>query len=221
MRSPDNAFRCRPWFTVLYGDDHRRTPAATRLQSFLNPFEAMMMKTMTNQHWAARSRMLAAAALVLATAMGAAMAQPMSAGPAMHGGPGMHGGHGLRGGHMIGPMLDAAGATPEQRAKVQQIMKAAHDELRQQHQAGRASQQQLAQLLTAPQLDPAAIEAARQRASAQRDAASKRMTQAMLDASAVLTPEQRQKVAGQMNMRREMMERHRRERDAMNPAHRG
>ncbi len=169
---------------------------------------------------------VAAGAAILIASMGSVVAQPMPGGPGMHREGGMRGG-GDGGGHM-GPgggrrmqmMLDVANASPEQRSKVQQIMSAAHNDMRQQHQAHRASHQQMAQLLSAPQLDPAAIEAARQRSAAQREAQSKRMTQAMIDASAVLTPEQRQKVAGQMNMQREMSERHSRERDALAPARR-
>ena len=37
----------------------------------------------------------------------------------------------------------------------------------------------------------------------------------MLDASAVLSPEQRQKMAQKQQQRRDMMERHHRERDAL------
>lgn len=173
----------------------------------------------------------------------------MPGGPGMmqHGGPGMHGGmmgqrEGMRGGmhggmhggmageggmmgmrgggHRMERMLHAAGATPEQRAKVHQIMKAAHDDMQKQHEAGRALHQQMAQLLSAPKLDAAAVEAQRQKLSAQHDATSKRMTQALLDASAVLTPEQREKMVATMKARKDMMERHRREREAIDPARR-
>jgi Spy/CpxP family protein refolding chaperone len=47
---------------------------------------------------------------------------------------------------------------------------------------------------------------------AAHDAASKRMTLAMIDISRVLTPEQRKQIAEQMTQRREMMQRHQRER---------
>lgn len=129
---------------------------------------------------------------------------------------GMHGG----GGHRMERMLRASGASPEQRAKMQQIMKVARDDMHKQHEAGRALQQQMAQLLTAPQLDAAAVEAQRQKLSAHHDGVSKRMTQAMLDASAVLTPEQREKMVATMKSRKDMMERHRREREAVDPARR-
>jgi Spy/CpxP family protein refolding chaperone len=187
---------------------------------------------------------------ILLGAVSAVVAQPasggMQGGPGMmqHGGPGMPGGMkgqhegmagGMRGGmgdrggmmgmhggggHRMERMLHAAGATPEQRAKVHQIMKAAHEDMQKQHEAGRALHQQMAQLLSAPKLDAAAVEAQRQKLSAQHDAASKRMTQAMLDASAVLTPEQREKMVSTMKARKDMMERHRREREAIDPARR-
>jgi Spy/CpxP family protein refolding chaperone len=166
--------------------------------------------------------------------MGAASAQPMGGGPGMYGGgPGMTGGpamhmgmdgggpggrHFGRGGAgMFGPALDAAGATPEQRAKVQEIMKAARTDMQQQLPAGRALREEMARLMTAPTLDAAAVEATRQRMLVHHDGVSRRMTQAMLDASAVLTPEQRQKVQSYLTSRRDLMERHRRERDALWP----
>ena len=160
-----------------------------------------------------------AAAVVMWAGAGSAVAQPMPGGPGMHAGHGMGGGHGMhegRGG-MGRQMLDAAGATPEQRAKIGEIMKAAHEDMRKQREANRAAHQQMAQLMAAPQIDAAAVEAARQRMSAQHDANSRRMTKAMLDSSAVLTPEQRQKVAAQMSQRRNMMERHQRERQSIEP----
>ena len=159
-------------------------------------------------------RVGALAATILVGATGLAQAQPMAAGH------GMMRGHGMAGGHMIGAILDAAGATADQRTKIQAIMKAAHDDLATQRQAARTAHQAVSQLLTAAQLDAAAIEAARQRVGALHEAASKRMTQALFDASSVLTAEQRQKVAGQLNMRRELMDRHQRERDALSPGRR-
>jgi Spy/CpxP family protein refolding chaperone len=120
-------------------------------------------------------------------------------------------------GQMMGPMLDAAGVTPQQRAQVTEIMTAARTEMQAQRQANRALREQVAQLLAAPQLDASAIEAARQRMLEQHNAMSKRMTKALVDAAAVLTPEQRQKAAAHVSARRDMMERHRRERDALMP----
>ena len=72
-------------------------------------------------------------------------------------------------------------------------------------------------LMAAPQVDAAAAEALRQQLQARRDVASKRQLQAMLDVGAVLTPEQRQKLADRMKSRQDMMKRHHRERQANEP----
>jgi len=52
----------------------------------------------------------------------------------------------------------------------------------------------LGQLLAADTVDPAAIEALRVEQLGKMDAASKRVTQAMTEAAAVLTPEQRRQL---------------------------
>jgi periplasmic protein CpxP/Spy len=108
--------------------------------------------------------------------------------------------------------LDLVGATAEQKAKVREILRAAHADDAREHQAQRDLQQRMAQLLAAPQIDPAAAESLRQQMAAGHDARSKRMLQARLDAAAVLTPDQRQKLAEQMRQHHEMMQRHQRER---------
>lgn len=172
--------------------------------------------TRTAQGW----RLLLATA-VLGLAGGAAqVAQAMPGGPGGHGmdrGPGMMMGHGMGAG-LHGRALEAVGATEEQRTRIHDIMRAARDDLRKQREAGGDLHAQMAQLLSAPTIDARAVETLRQKLMAQHDAASKRMAQAMLDAAAVLSPEQRQKLADQMAKRRELMERHRRERDAMEGA---
>ena len=177
---------------------------------------------------AERNALRALTALVLATALGAAsvglaQAQPM---PAMGGGmqgKDMHHGahqaahhpHGGHGGMMMSErMLDSVGASAEQKTKVRDILKTAQDEQRQQREAGQALRQQMMALMAAPQIDAAAAEALRQQQQARHDAASKRMLQAMLDVQAVLTPEQRAKMAETMKARQEMMGRHQRERQS-------
>lgn len=158
---------------------------------------------------------LLAGALVLALAGGATqLAQAMPGeGPMAHGRMGGHGGM-----MMSGRLLQAAGATAEQQTRIQEIMKAAHDDIRKQHQAAGDLRAQMMQVFTAPTVDARAAEALRQKQLAMHDAASKRMLQAMTDAAAVLTPEQRQTVAEQISKRRDMMERHRRERDSIDGA---
>jgi len=159
-------------------------------------------------------------ALAAATAT-VAQAQPMP-GPAAGGehGPRHAGMHRMAPGGMMGPMLperllDEVGASAEQKTKVRDIFKAAQADMAKQHEAGRELRHQMMQAMTAPQVDAAAIEALRQKQSAQHDAGSKRMVSAMLEASAVLTPEQRQKLAQRMKSRQDMMERHHRERQSM------
>lgn len=70
-------------------------------------------------------------------------------------------------------------------------------------------------LFAQPTVDAAALEALRQKQMAMHDAASKRMTTTMLEVSRVLTPEQRKQMADYMTQRRDMMQRHQRERQAI------
>jgi Spy/CpxP family protein refolding chaperone len=111
--------------------------------------------------------------------------------------------------------LDRVNATPEQRAQIRQIMQSARTDLQAQKDAGRALREQARQLFTQPTVDARAAEALRQQMLAQHDQRSKRMMQAMIDASRVLSPEQRRQLADAMGKRREMMERHHRERRAL------
>lgn len=152
-------------------------------------------------------KLAAGAVLVVAGALtiGQAQAQPQPgmAGPqhaAMHRmAPGMHAGMPK----IPERMLDAVGASAEQKSKLREIFKAAGDDLRGQHESGRALHAQMMALMAAPQVDAAAAEALRQKQLAAHDIASKRMLQAMLDAQAVLTPEQRSKLAEQMAQRQQ------------------
>ena len=61
------------------------------------------------------------------------------------------------------------------------------------------------QIFTAPTVDAAAAESVRQQLLTQHDAASRRILQAMLDISRVLTPEQRAKIGERMKLRHEAM----------------
>jgi protein CpxP len=174
----------------------------------------------------ARQRRLGArqfAALTLLLALSGAVLTAVQAQPL--GGMGPHGRahHGAGMGSAVGPMmmngkmLEAAGASAEQKAQVHEIFKAAHDDMVKQHQGGQDLQQQMMALMLAPKIDAAAAEALRQQMLARHEAVSKRQLQAMLETSAVLTPEQRQHLAERLQARRDMMERHRRERDAAEP----
>lgn len=157
-----------------------------------------------------------------AIALAAGFAQTASAQPhfgAGPGGPGGHGGPGMgmmdMGMHLGGRLLDSVNATDEQRAQIRQIMKTAMDEGRAQREAGRKLHDDMRALFAQPTVDANAVEVLRKQIVAQHDAASKRMTQAMIDVSRVLTPEQRKTLADKMAQRRTLMERHRAERDAL------
>jgi periplasmic protein CpxP/Spy len=135
-----------------------------------------------------------------------------------------HGGMGHRGGWMGSPermsrmldrMLDSVNATDEQRGQIKQIAQSAAADLNVQREASRALRERSMQLFTQPNVDASAVEALRQQMLQQHDQSSRRITQALLDASKVLTPEQRVKLAERMKQRREMGERHRRERSQL------
>jgi Spy/CpxP family protein refolding chaperone len=132
-------------------------------------------------------------------------------------GPGAMGGAGPGGMFegMLQRLLDRVNATPEQRTQIQQILQAHAGDMRTQHEAGRALREQAMALFAQPTVDAAALEALRQKQLAMHDAASKRMTAAMLEVSRVLTPEQRKQMADYMTQRRDMMQRHWRERQSI------
>ena len=135
----------------------------------------------------------------------------------MHGGMhhGMHGGMGGRMQRGMGPegmfhgspermnrridrMLDGLGTSDAQRAQIKQIAASAATDLRAQSQEGRGLREQSMRIFTAPQVDVAGAEQLRQQQMQQRDRMSRRTTQAMVEASQVLTPEQRTKLGERM-----------------------
>ena len=149
------------------------------------------------QRWSPQALRLFLAGLLLAAAgMFAltAFAQGMphhGAGPAGHGmffGP--------LGGRGLDHMLDSVNATDAQRTQIKQIAQQAATDLKALHQQGKGLHEQAVAIFTAPTVDANAAESLRQQMMAQHDQASKRMLQAMLDISRVLTPEQRQQLEG-------------------------
>lgn len=169
---------------------------------------------------------LAGLGLALAGALASGV-QAAPGGPGMmgqgammaHGPMGGHGGHGGPGGGMFDGMmtrmLDRVNATPEQRTQIQQIMQKQAGEVGSRREAGRALRQQMMALFAQPTVDANAVEALRQKQQAMHDEASRRMTAAMVEISRVLTPEQRKQMAEHMSQRIEMMQRHQRERQAV------
>jgi Spy/CpxP family protein refolding chaperone len=97
-------------------------------------------------------------------------------------------------GMLLTRMLDGLNASDAQRAQIKQIAAAAATDLRAQAQAGRAIRERGMLAFTAPNVDAAAAERVRQEMLQHHDQMSRRVSQAMLDAARVLTPEQRAKV---------------------------
>ena len=132
-----------------------------------------------------------------------------------HAGPGHHGhhGHGMlaemspeeagkRIDRMVTWVLDDVSATAEQKQRVAQIAKEAAQELmpmRKQHKEARG---RAVDLFVQPTIDHAAIEQLRVEELQLGEAASKRITKAIVDAAEVLTPEQRVKLAAEWKKRR-------------------
>lgn len=89
----------------------------------------------------------------------------------------------------------AVDATPEQKQKLTAIASALATDMQPLHQKMQAAHKRAAEILRAPTVDRAAVEAFRAEQIATADEASKRVTQAIADAADVLTPEQRAKIA--------------------------
>lgn len=122
------------------------------------------------------------------------------------GGPGRGHGRGDMGGaHMMKKMnrvLDAAGASDDQRTKVRAIWDNLHPQLRAAHQEHHAVHQEIAQAVAAPTIDRNQVEQLRKRALGAMDKASALMTQGMIASAEVLTPEQRQKALAEIGKHR-------------------
>jgi Spy/CpxP family protein refolding chaperone len=86
-------------------------------------------------------------------------------------------------------------ASADQQAKIAGIAKAAVNDLRPLREKAQAAHRQAVALLTAPTVDRTAIERLRADQIALAETASKRIAQAVADASEVLSAEQRRKVA--------------------------
>ena len=131
-----------------------------------------------------------------------------------------HGGHHGQDGHRGGPgamspermdaridrmaerLIRSVDGTPEQREQVSTLAKAAAKDLRELRKQGGDLRRQGLDLLKAPTIDRAALEALRSQQMAVADLLSKRMSAALADTAEVLTPEQRAKLAERMQSRR-------------------
>ena len=138
--------------------------------------------------------------------------------------PGGHGGHGgsgmgmMMGGRGLERMLDGVNASAEQRTQIKAIAERAMTDMKAQREAGKGTREQMMNLFTQPVVDANAVEALRVQNMQRHDQASRRMTQAMIEVSRVLTPEQRKQLADRAAQRGAMMQRHMNERRSMEGA---
>jgi periplasmic protein CpxP/Spy len=167
------------------------------------------------------ARWAAAGVLVIAgvATVFSAHSQEHHGGPGMGGPGGMFGGPPDRMGRGLDRMLDGLGVTDAQRTQIHQIEKAAAGDMHSQHEAERSLHQRGVQIFTAPTVDAAAAESLRQEMSAQREQASKRGLQAMLDIAKVLTPEQRARIGARIQEREAMMKDRMERMQRMHPDH--
>jgi Spy/CpxP family protein refolding chaperone len=103
---------------------------------------------------------------------------------------------------MVGHFAVDVNATPEQKAKLAEIARAAAKELQPLREKAFDARKRAAELLSAPTIDRGAIERLRAEQIQAADALTKRMTQALADAAEVLTPEQRKLAAERFQNRR-------------------
>lgn len=169
-----------------------------------------MTSSLTKFRFAPAARLAGAALLVavLGTATLSAWAMPGGHG----GGPGigmMMGGRGLE------RMLDSVNASADQRTQIKAIAERTMTDMKAQRDAGKGTRQQLLNLFAQPTVDANAAEALRAQMLQQHDQSSRRMMQAMLEVSRVLTPEQRKQLADRAAQRGALMERHMNERRTM------
>jgi protein CpxP len=148
-----------------------------------------------------KRRWLMAAALAVAAA---------AAGAGFANGAGLPGHHGHAGLMALDPAaLDAhidkmvgklaPDASPDQKARLAAIAKAALADLRPAHAQLRQAHARAHELLTAPAIDRAELERLRAEQMQRMDAISRRMLAAVEDAADVLTPQQRVKFAEQLS----------------------
>ena len=129
------------------------------------------------------------------------------------GGPGMMGGSPERMGRMIDHMLDGVNASDAQRAQIKQIVAQAGAELKGQAAAARDLRRRGMEVFTAPAVDANAAEQVRLQTMQLHDQMSRRMTQAMVAAASVLTPEQRATIGTRLKDRHARMEQRMKQRE--------
>jgi periplasmic protein CpxP/Spy len=134
---------------------------------------------------------ITAVAAVAAIGLAAAASGDFGMGRFGMGGHMMHMGFGE---HGMGYVLDQIDATREQEDKLWAIIDGTRSELRPAFREFRETHEAIAGILGAPTIDRAALEKLRSERIATVDATSRKMTDALVQAAEVLTPEQRAKL---------------------------
>ena len=173
------------------------------------------MRNANSTTWARRDsplvvRLAATGVIVVAATLSALPAHAEGRHGHGMGGPGggammMFGGQPEHVARAIDHMLNGLNATDAQRSQIKQIAMAAAADLKAQRDASRGLRQNGMQVFTAPNVDAAAAESVRQQMLGQHDQSSRRVLQAMLDVSRVLTPEQRAMIGERMKQREAAM----------------
>jgi protein CpxP len=189
---------------------HRQSAFRAKPDDFLE-MENMNTDTKTAAAPAARSRRWIIAGLAAATLGVAgtslawhnrADAHGMGRGFGFGAGPVDPAAMGKRIDAMVQWMLADIDATDDQRARIATIVKAAANDLAAMRGKHLAARRKTIELLAAPTIDRAQIEAVRVEQMQLADNATRRMTQALEDAAEVLTPDQRAKLATKWEQRR-------------------
>ena len=137
--------------------------------------------------------------------------QTAQAAPGSHGAMAQMGGRatGQDGPAHMGRLLDRVGASAEQKAQIKSLMETARSDLKPLRAQMKTLRERSTVLFTQPAVDANAVEALRLQLQGLHNQVSKRMVQAMVESSRVLTPDQRANMAELMNTHRAMRERHR------------
>ena len=139
-----------------------------------------------------------------------ALVQPAHAFPGGHAGMAGRGELGA-----MAQLLERVDASAEQKAQIKLIMQTARNDLGPVIAQLRGLRDQSAALFTQPAVDAHSAEELRLQMQALQGQFSKRKLQAKVDASRVLTPEQRSKMAELMKMHQAMAVRHRAEAESL------
>ena len=153
-------------------------------------------------------RLLAATAVM---GLAGVVMQTAQAAPGGHGVMAQMGGRatGQDGPAHMGRLLDRVGASAEQKAQIKSLMETARSDLKPLRAQMKTLRERSTVLFTQPAVDANAVEALRLQLQGLHNQVSKRMVQAMVESSRVLTPDQRANMAELMNTHRAMRERHR------------